>query len=235
MSAENQENSLWPTFMTIFIDLVLQTPPSWLSMPSMVPLDVAAGGKHEVRPRRWTCTCSSTLCTHSSVSCTCSSSRTWLIPLIKSPSARSSPRPLLSGGTFRSLKPISLSNCDCNVSNGADGPREGGGLAAAVRPCRLHAQLYWTLVLTTPRRAGELIKKTPYWIKPTVNCWDELRAQLTPDNETKNLLQRRKHTKTLTPVIWKPPSTGLMDHGLISGGDSQLLPPWCLLTHTFTM
>lgn len=34
--------SLCPTFMIIFMDLVLQTPPSWLSMPSMVPLDVAA-------------------------------------------------------------------------------------------------------------------------------------------------------------------------------------------------
>ena len=33
--------SLCPTFMIIFIDLVLHTPPSWLSMPSMVPLDVA--------------------------------------------------------------------------------------------------------------------------------------------------------------------------------------------------
>lgn len=28
--------------MIIFMDLVLHTPPSWLSMPSMVPLDVAA-------------------------------------------------------------------------------------------------------------------------------------------------------------------------------------------------
>lgn len=34
--------SLCPTFMIIFMDLVLQTPPSWLSMPSLVPLDVAA-------------------------------------------------------------------------------------------------------------------------------------------------------------------------------------------------
>ena len=33
--------SLCPTFMIIFMDLVLHTPPSWLSMPSMVPLDVA--------------------------------------------------------------------------------------------------------------------------------------------------------------------------------------------------
>lgn len=34
--------SLCPTFMIIFMDLVLHTPPSWLSMPSMVLLDVAA-------------------------------------------------------------------------------------------------------------------------------------------------------------------------------------------------
>lgn len=39
--------SLCPTFMIIFMDLVLQTPPSWLSMPSMVPLDVAAAGRKE--------------------------------------------------------------------------------------------------------------------------------------------------------------------------------------------
>lgn len=37
-----KQYSLCPTFMIIFMDLVLHTPPSWLSMPSMVPLDVAA-------------------------------------------------------------------------------------------------------------------------------------------------------------------------------------------------
>lgn len=42
--------SLCPTFMIIFMDLVLHTPPSWLSMPSMVPLDVAtAGGEKGTR------------------------------------------------------------------------------------------------------------------------------------------------------------------------------------------
>lgn len=35
--------SLWPTFMVIFMNLVLQTPPFWLLRPSMVPLDVAVG------------------------------------------------------------------------------------------------------------------------------------------------------------------------------------------------
>lgn len=39
--------SLCPTFMIIFMDLVLQTPPSWLSMPSIVPLDVAAADMGE--------------------------------------------------------------------------------------------------------------------------------------------------------------------------------------------
>lgn len=39
--------SLCPTFMIIFMDLVLHTPPSWLSMPSMVPLDVAADRERE--------------------------------------------------------------------------------------------------------------------------------------------------------------------------------------------
>lgn len=33
--------------MIIFMDLVLHTPPSWLSMPSMVPLDVAADRERE--------------------------------------------------------------------------------------------------------------------------------------------------------------------------------------------
>lgn len=33
--------------MTIFMDLVLQTPPSWLSMPSKVPLEVATAEKRE--------------------------------------------------------------------------------------------------------------------------------------------------------------------------------------------
>lgn len=41
--------SLCPTFMIIFMDLVLHTPPSWLSMPSMVPLDVATAERE-----RWT-------------------------------------------------------------------------------------------------------------------------------------------------------------------------------------
>lgn len=31
--------------MIIFMDLVLHTPPSWLSMPSMVPLDVATADR----------------------------------------------------------------------------------------------------------------------------------------------------------------------------------------------
>lgn len=38
---------LCPTFMIIFMDLVLHTPPSWLSMPSMVPFEVAAAEKRE--------------------------------------------------------------------------------------------------------------------------------------------------------------------------------------------
>lgn len=33
--------SLCPTFMTIFMDFVLHTPPSWFSRPSIVPFDVA--------------------------------------------------------------------------------------------------------------------------------------------------------------------------------------------------
>lgn len=35
--------------MIIFMDLVLQTPPSWLSMPSMVPLDVATAERERER------------------------------------------------------------------------------------------------------------------------------------------------------------------------------------------
>lgn len=34
--------------MIIFMDRVLQTPPSWLSMPSRVPLDVAAGNRNKL-------------------------------------------------------------------------------------------------------------------------------------------------------------------------------------------
>jgi len=37
--------SLCPTRRTSFIDLVLQTPPSWLSKPSKVLFDVAETGK----------------------------------------------------------------------------------------------------------------------------------------------------------------------------------------------
>lgn len=40
--------SLCPTFMTIFIDLVLQTPPSWFSKPSIVPFEVAEEDKEKM-------------------------------------------------------------------------------------------------------------------------------------------------------------------------------------------
>lgn len=40
-------NSPWPTFMMIFMDLVLQTPPSLFSNPSCVPLEVAVERERE--------------------------------------------------------------------------------------------------------------------------------------------------------------------------------------------
>lgn len=39
--------SPWPTFMMIFMDLVLQTPPSLFSNPSCVPLEVAGERERE--------------------------------------------------------------------------------------------------------------------------------------------------------------------------------------------
>ena len=59
VNAHNCDAMIWyslcPTFMVIFIDLVLHTPPSWLSMPSMVPLDVATDGKREKHKVRISC------------------------------------------------------------------------------------------------------------------------------------------------------------------------------------
>lgn len=37
--------------MIIFMDLLLHTPPSWFSKPSMVPLDVAKRQKEEDREK----------------------------------------------------------------------------------------------------------------------------------------------------------------------------------------
>lgn len=141
--------SLCPTFMIIFMDLVLHTPPSWLSMPSMVPLDVATAEERERRAGlEWAVTvsiCYKKMCWGNCVIYALSLSlknsqfpkttkalqgfcwgRIWLIPtLIKSQFTRSSPQPLRVE-YFTSPKSISLSNCDCDIANRADGPCEGG-------------------------------------------------------------------------------------------------------------
>ncbi len=44
-------NSPWPTFMMIFMDLVLQTPPTLFSNPSCVPLEVAERERERERKR----------------------------------------------------------------------------------------------------------------------------------------------------------------------------------------